>query len=61
MKNEPVMTYVHITEEQNVSSTMHKVEKGEETYPISLYMLLVVDAMLISAILFMVVKIIFWK
>lgn len=59
MKNEPVMTYDHMKDDQHASSALHKVEKQEETYPISLYMLLVVDAMLISAILFMVVKIIF--
>ncbi|MEY4594547.1 MAG: hypothetical protein RIQ47_957 [Bacteroidota bacterium] len=58
MKNEPVMTYDHINEERLSSSADNKLEK-EETYPISLYMLLVVDAMLISGLIFMVVKIIF--
>jgi hypothetical protein len=58
MKNETVLTYDHIKEDITVSSNMQKMEK-DETYPISLYMLLVVDAMLISGLLFMVVKIIF--
>ncbi|MFM2207896.1 MAG: hypothetical protein RL213_1871 [Bacteroidota bacterium] len=59
MKNEPLMTYDHMEDENPNRPTMRKVEDREESYPISLYMLLVVDAILISAIVFMTVKIIF--
>ncbi|MFM2135655.1 MAG: hypothetical protein RL021_1055 [Bacteroidota bacterium] len=58
MKNEPLMTYDHM-EDDNKGPAMRKVEDKQETFPISLYMLLVVDAILISAIVFMTVKIIF--
>lgn len=59
MKNEPLMTYNHMEDDNTKRPTMRKVEDKEEAYPISLYMLLVVDAILISAIVFMTVKIIF--
>lgn len=59
MKNEPVVTYDHMREEETERPTLRKVEDEEENYPISLYMLLVVDAVLISAIVFLTVKIIF--
>ena len=60
MKNEPMMTFDHVNEDNAIKRTMQKVENSGESYPISLYMLLVVDAVLISAILFITVKIIFW-
>ncbi len=54
MKNEPVISYNHMQEETSVNA---KPEK--ESVPISLYMLLVVDAILITAIVIFAVKIIF--
>lgn len=57
MKNEPMITYDHM-EDEAPRPKLRKVEDKDEHYPISLYMLLVVDAILISAIIFMTVKII---
>lgn len=54
MKNEPVVSYNHMQEDE---STAVKSEK--ESVPISLYMLLVVDALLITGIVVFAVKIIF--
>ena len=59
MKNEPLITYDHMEDEGESRPKLRKVEDKDEHYPISLYMLLVVDAVLISAIIFMTVKIIF--
>lgn len=58
MKNEPLMTYDHIRGEDHEVPKLRKVEDERESLPISLYMLLVVDAVLISAILFITFKII---
>lgn len=48
------MTYDHMDEDTRVASN----EPKKESLPISLYMLLVADAILISAIAFLTVKII---
>lgn len=53
MKNEPVVTYNHMQEDKN-SETNER-----ENLPISLYMLLVVDALLITGIVVFAVKFIF--
>jgi len=58
MKNEPVVTYNHMDEDDpNHDREMMSVKN--EHVPISLYMLLVVDAVLISAIVYFTVKVIF--
>jgi len=59
MKNEPLITYDHMQDDTAGKPNLRKVEDRDVHYPISLYMLLVVDAILISAIIFMTVKIIF--
>lgn len=58
MKNDPIMAYDHMDEEPKKEPVMKKVEDSQPVIPISLYMLLVVDAILISAIAFFTVKII---
>jgi hypothetical protein len=50
MKNEPVVSYNHM-EEESISK--------KERIPVSLYILLAVDAVLISAIAIFIAKIIF--
>lgn len=52
MKNEPVVSYNHMQEEQETSNTSTKI-------PYSLYVLLFIDAVLISALSVFVAKIIF--
>lgn len=52
MKNEPVVSYNHMQEEESVNMKKDHI-------PYSLYLLLVVDAVLISAISVFVAKIIF--
>ena len=59
MKNEPVVTYNHMQEDEPRNYPMHK-ELEEESLPISLYMILVVDAILVSAIVFFSFTVIFW-
>jgi hypothetical protein len=54
MKNEPVVTYNHMQEDKNSEMSAER-----ETLPISLYMLLVVDAILITAIVVFAIKFIF--
>lgn len=54
MKNEPVVTYNHMQDDKSAESM-----NEQETLPISLYMLLVVDALLITAIIVFAVKFIF--
>lgn len=54
MKNEPVVTYDHMREDKHTGTGNEK-----EILPISLYMLLVVDAILITAIVVFAVKFIF--
>jgi hypothetical protein len=52
MKNEPVVSYNHMQEEQ-------AIEGGKGRIPYSLYILLAIDALLITAIAVFVAKIIF--
>ena len=54
MKNEPVVTYNHMQEDKSA-----EMSANNEVLPISLYMLLVVDALLITAIVVFAVKFIF--
>ena len=58
MKNEPVVTYNHM-EEEDSGRTVYPDAQAKESLPISLYMLLVVDAILVSAIVFLTFKVIF--
>lgn len=58
MKNEPVVTYNHM-EEDDAGRTVYPEAQAKESLPISLYMLLVVDAILVSAIVFLTFKVIF--
>jgi hypothetical protein len=51
MKNEPVVSYNHMEEEA--------FDSKRERIPVSLYVLLAVDAVLISAIAIFIAKIIF--
>ncbi len=52
MKNEPVVSYNHMQEEQETNTVSSKI-------PYSLYVLLFIDAILISALSVFVAKIIF--
>ena len=52
MKNEPVVSYNHMQEEETISEKTNRI-------PYSLYVLLFVDAILISALSVFVAKIIF--
>jgi hypothetical protein len=52
MKNEPVVSYNHMQEEESATYKSNRI-------PYSLYVLLLVDAVLISAISIFVAKIIF--
>lgn len=58
MKNEPVVTYNHM-EEDETRHPLSDIQQTQEPLPISLYMILVVDAILVSAIVFFTVKVIF--
>ena len=58
MKNEPVVTYNHMQEDETRNYPVNK-EAEEESLPISLYMILVVDAILVSAIVFFTFTVIF--
>lgn len=55
MKNEPVVSYNHMEEEEE---SMHSTSSFRSV-PMSLYMLLVVDAILISGLAVIAAKIIF--
>lgn len=60
MKNEPVVTYNHM-EEDETSAGIHQLHSSHHRnpYPISLYMILVVDVILISAVVYIAIKTIF--
>ncbi len=58
MKNEPVVTYNHM-EEDDASANSGHAERGSDHLPISLYMILVVDAILVSLVVFFSFKIIY--
>ncbi len=60
MKNEPVVTYNHMEDESPSGgsqglSTAHE----KSSHPISLYMILVVDVILIAGVIYVAVKTIF--
>ncbi len=55
MKNEPVVSYNHMEEDEASSSTT----VASESVPFSLYMLLIVDAVLISGLAIVAAKVIF--
>ena len=55
MKNEPVVSYNHMQDDEQEDFR----QKDVETIPFSLYMLLVVDAVLISILAVISAKIIF--
>ncbi|MCX6291952.1 MAG: hypothetical protein NT126_09345 [Bacteroidetes bacterium] len=57
MKNEPVVTYNHMEEDESASS-IHSVHEKNH-HPISLYMIFVVDVILIAAVVYIAVKSIF--
>ena len=58
MKNEPVVTYNHMQEDEPKTYPIQN-DLEEESLPISLYMILVVDAILVSAIVFFSFTVIF--
>lgn len=60
MKNEPVVTYNHM-EEDNTSNHAERITSTRDRnhHPISLYMILVADLILIAVVVFMAVKAIF--
>ncbi len=55
MKNEPVVSYNHMEEDEANSNTV----TTSESVPFSLYMLLIVDAVLISGLAIVAAKVIF--
>lgn len=55
MKNEPVVSYNHMEEDE----TSNKNATASESVPFSLYMLLIVDAVLISGLAIVAAKVIF--
>ena len=58
MKNEPALTYNHMEEEG--ASQIYKVENQETGgHPISLYMILAVDVILMGALAVIAFKVIF--
>lgn len=59
MKNEPVVTYNHMEEDE--SSHSHEVFSSQEksSVPISIYMIFVVDVILICALIFVAARTIF--
>ena len=60
MKNDPVVTYNHM-EEENASGGAQDVNVTNErqNHPISLYMILVVDLILIGAVAYLATRLIF--
>jgi len=59
MKNEPVVTYNHMEEEN--PSTVQGMNRSPERnhHPISLYMIFIVDIILIGGLIFIAMKTIF--
>jgi hypothetical protein len=61
MKNEPVVTYNHMEEDE--SSSSHELGRDsspeKNNHPISLYMILIVDVILICGVIYIAVKTIF--
>ena len=60
MKNEPVVTYNHMEEDESSHSNEIFSSKEKSHLPISIYMILVVDVMLISALIYLAARAIFW-
>jgi hypothetical protein len=60
MKNEPVVTYNHM-EEDDSSNGSQSLNTGIEksSYPISLYMIFIVDIILIAGVVYIAMKTIF--
>ena len=60
MKNEPVVTYNHMEEDNSSNRSATAESTREKTqYPISLYMIFVADVILIAAVVYMAVIAIF--
>ncbi|MCC7232112.1 MAG: hypothetical protein IT242_04150 [Bacteroidia bacterium] len=59
MKNEHIVTYNHMEEEEEPVRKDYNRPRESKNIPISLYMLLIVDALLVTAIVFFTFKIIF--
>ena len=60
MKNEPVVTYNHMEEDSSLSGFQNaNAMENKKNHPISLYMILVVDFLLMGAIAFFAFKVIF--
>jgi len=59
MKNEPVVTYNHMEEDE--SSHAHELFSADKKspLPISIYMIFVVDVILISALIYLAVRALF--
>ena len=59
MKNEPVVTYNHMEEDSSAHANHLTSPAEKKQYPISLYMILVADVVLIAAIVYMAIRAIF--
>ncbi len=59
MKNEPVVTYNHMEEDESTHSHDVFASKTKNPLPISIYMIVVVDVVLISALIFLAVRALF--
>jgi len=59
MKSEPVVTYNHMEEDEQ-GQQADNFQDAKAEIPISLYMILIVDAILVSAIVFFTFTVIFW-
>ena len=51
MKSEPVVTYNHMEDDEQ-GQLSDQLQDGKAEIPISLYMILIVDAILVSALVF---------
>lgn len=58
MKSEPVVTYNHMEEDEQGQHS-DNMQEAKAEIPISLYMILIVDAILVSAIVFFTFTVIF--
>jgi len=60
MKNEPVVTYNHMEEDESSRVSPGMNPSGDRGYhPISLYMIFIVDIILIAGVVYMAMKAIF--
>jgi hypothetical protein len=59
MKNEPVVTYNHMEEDETTHSQDVYSSEEKNSVPISIYMIFVVDVILISALIFIAARSIF--